>query len=35
MRKKQNKASKRVHFQNLPLINPNAAGKTAWTSEVM
>ena len=26
MRKKQNKASKRVHFQSLPLINPNAAG---------
>src|SRR5262252_1207977 len=26
MRKKKNKASKRVHFQSLPLINPNAAG---------
>ena len=26
MRKKKNKASKRVHFQRLPLINPNAAG---------
>jgi transposase len=26
MRKKQNKTSKRVHFQSLPLINPNAAG---------
>jgi len=26
MRKKKKKASKRVHFQSLPLINPNAAG---------
>jgi transposase len=26
MRQKKNKASKRVHFQSLPLINPNAAG---------
>jgi transposase len=26
MRKKKNNASKRVHFQSLPLINPNAAG---------
>jgi hypothetical protein len=26
MRKKKNKASKRAHFQSLPLIHPNAAG---------
>src|SRR6516165_10979341 len=26
MGKKKNKASKRVHFQSLPLINPNVAG---------
>src|ERR1700751_3493671 len=26
MRKRKNKASKRVHFQSLPLTNPNAAG---------
>jgi len=26
MRKKKNNASKRVHFQNLLLINPSAAG---------
>jgi transposase len=26
MRKKKNSASKRVHFQSLPLIHPNAAG---------
>jgi hypothetical protein len=26
MRKKKNKATKRIHFQSLPLINPNAAG---------
>ena len=26
MRKKKNNASKRIHFQSLPLINPNAAG---------
>jgi transposase len=26
MRKKKNKANKRIHLQSLPLINPNAAG---------
>jgi hypothetical protein len=33
MRKKKNKASKRVHFQSLPLINPNAAGSDVGAKE--
>src|ERR1700751_5831203 len=33
MRKRKNKASKRVHFQSLPLINPNAAGIDVGSKE--
>jgi hypothetical protein len=33
MRKKKNKASKRVHFQSLPLIHPNAAGIDVGSKE--
>ena len=33
MRKKKNNASKRVHFQSLPLIHPNAAGIDVGSKE--
>src|SRR6516162_5237701 len=33
MRKKKKNAGKRVHFQNLPLINPNAAGIDVGSKE--
>src|SRR5215510_16006063 len=33
MRKKKSKATKKVHFQGLPLIHPNAAGVDVGSKE--